>query len=228
MTPTGILSRARTVVTWTATTTLRNLPRTTPSIKRNNPYYYYIHSSPCSSSRTMSLPARDTTTTTSVPEAGTPSTSTPPRPDISPSPPNSSPQTHPAAAAAAPRVTIEAAPEPEPESTTTNPTASTTTTTTATTSSQAGKHPLPALPAPDEASPEEQKNTKVVEVNGAPVILDALGPMVVGRDGTLSRIANWAEMAEIERQNTLRILGKRNQLRLANLRGDKQQASSSS
>ncbi|KAK0651480.1 hypothetical protein B0T16DRAFT_386904 [Cercophora newfieldiana] len=77
-------------------------------------------------------------------------------------------------------------------------------------------HGLPALPAPgsgDEA-------TTVIEVNGAAVSLDSLGPMVIGRDGTVSRIANWAEMVDIERKNTLRILGKRNQLRLANLRGE--------
>ncbi|KAK3298006.1 uncharacterized protein B0H64DRAFT_393608 [Chaetomium fimeti] len=42
--------------------------------------------------------------------------------------------------------------------------------------------------------------------------------MVVNRDGTVSRIGNWHEMSGIERQNTLRILGKRNQLRLGNLR----------
>jgi hypothetical protein len=43
--------------------------------------------------------------------------------------------------------------------------------------------------------------------------LDHLGPLVVNKDGTLSRIGNWAEMSEIERQNTLRVLGKRNMLR---------------
>ena len=57
-----------------------------------------------------------------------------------------------------------------------------------------------------------------MHVNGQPVALDSLGPMVVNRDGTLARIANWHEMADIERENTLRILGKRNQLRLGNLR----------
>ncbi|KAK4451818.1 hypothetical protein QBC34DRAFT_399625 [Podospora aff. communis PSN243] len=49
--------------------------------------------------------------------------------------------------------------------------------------------------------------------------------MVIGRDGTVSRIANWNEMCDLERQNTLRILGKRNQLRLANLRGENSQES---
>jgi len=57
-----------------------------------------------------------------------------------------------------------------------------------------------------------------VQVNGQAVALDALGPMVVNRDGTVSRIANWPEMSAIERENTLRILCKRNQLRLGNLR----------
>jgi hypothetical protein len=45
------------------------------------------------------------------------------------------------------------------------------------------------------------------------VKLDALGPMVINSDGTLSRIHNWAEMTDAERERTLRILGKRNQLR---------------
>ncbi|KAK4460297.1 hypothetical protein QBC42DRAFT_272651 [Cladorrhinum samala] len=81
--------------------------------------------------------------------------------------------------------------------------------------------PQPLLPAPDSASAAQETDdaaTTTVQVNGAPVILDKLGPMVVGRDGTLSRIANWHEMSEFERENTLRILGKRNQLRLKNLR----------
>lgn len=47
-----------------------------------------------------------------------------------------------------------------------------------------------------------------------------MGPLVVNKDGTLSRISNWDKMAEIERQNTLRILGKRNQLRLDGLRAE--------
>ncbi|KAF2439337.1 hypothetical protein P171DRAFT_338229, partial [Karstenula rhodostoma CBS 690.94] len=50
------------------------------------------------------------------------------------------------------------------------------------------------------------------------VKLDHLGPMVVNRDGTLSRIGNWEQMTEMERRNTLRVLGKRNQLRLDTLR----------
>ncbi|KAK1723801.1 uncharacterized protein BDZ83DRAFT_753177 [Colletotrichum acutatum] len=52
--------------------------------------------------------------------------------------------------------------------------------------------------------------------------LDHLGPLVVNQDGTMSRISNWGEMTEIERRNTVRILSKRNQLRLAGLRGEKE------
>ncbi|KAK3988154.1 hypothetical protein QBC44DRAFT_329880 [Cladorrhinum sp. PSN332] len=84
---------------------------------------------------------------------------------------------------------------------------------------------LPTLPAPDvqqQQQPSLEATTTTLKVNGAPLALDALGPMVVGRDGTLSRIGNWAEMSEFERANTLRILGKGNQLRLANLREQEQ------
>ena len=48
--------------------------------------------------------------------------------------------------------------------------------------------------------------------------MDHLGPMVVNTDGTLSRITNWGNMAEIERINTLRIITKRNKERLEALR----------
>ncbi|KAJ6085904.1 hypothetical protein N7486_010185 [Penicillium sp. IBT 16267x] len=53
---------------------------------------------------------------------------------------------------------------------------------------------------------------------GSTVSLDHLGPMVVNVDGTLARIGNWEQMTDIERKNTLRILGKRNKQRLAALK----------
>lgn len=68
--------------------------------------------------------------------------------------------------------------------------------------------------------PEPNSDTTQLNVNGEGVKLDHLGPLVVNKDGSLSRIANWDKMAEIEKQNTLRILGKRNQLRLGNLKGE--------
>lgn len=64
------------------------------------------------------------------------------------------------------------------------------------------------LPAPSDA-----KGIKLA-VGEDGVKLDAMGPMVVNKDGTLSRIANWDKMADIEKQNTLRVLGKRNKQRL--------------
>ncbi|KAK0740599.1 hypothetical protein B0T18DRAFT_431882 [Schizothecium vesticola] len=80
---------------------------------------------------------------------------------------------------------------------------------------------LPALPAAPENSPGENA-PQILRVDGAAVVLDHLGPMVIGRDGTVSRIANWGEMAAVERENTLRVLGKRNQVRLAALRGEQE------
>ncbi|KAH9828130.1 Protein vip1 [Teratosphaeria destructans] len=69
--------------------------------------------------------------------------------------------------------------------------------------------PLP-LPAPS----EQDKTFDLDMSSGAATAsLDHLGPLVVNRDGTLSRIANWEQMTEGERRNTLRVLGKRNQLR---------------
>ncbi|KAF1925204.1 uncharacterized protein M421DRAFT_423997 [Didymella exigua CBS 183.55] len=66
--------------------------------------------------------------------------------------------------------------------------------------------------------PEPGSDATQLNVNGEGVRLDHLGPLVVNKDGSLSRIANWDKMAEIEKQNTLRILGKRNQLRLNGLK----------
>ncbi|KAM7199561.1 hypothetical protein V8F33_004372 [Rhypophila sp. PSN 637] len=92
----------------------------------------------------------------------------------------------------------------------------------------ANQAPLP-LPAPEDVSPaQDQERTRTVEVNGQAIALDHLGPTVVNRDGTLGRIANWPEMTPWERENTLRVLGKRNQLRLAGLRGEKPQSETES
>ncbi|KAJ9192156.1 hypothetical protein DTO021D3_5543 [Paecilomyces variotii] len=65
------------------------------------------------------------------------------------------------------------------------------------------------------ALPPAEEDTQKLDVSGSgsSVKLDHLGPLVVNRDGTLSRIANWDKMTEIEKKNTVRILGKRNQLR---------------
>ncbi|KAI2615117.1 hypothetical protein GGR54DRAFT_642618 [Hypoxylon sp. NC1633] len=83
-------------------------------------------------------------------------------------------------------------------------------------SASSDKTPLP-LPAPSQAG-----ETMQLPVGGEGVRLDHLGPLVVNENGTMSRIANWDKMAEIERQNTLRVLGKRNKMRLERLRANAQ------
>jgi hypothetical protein len=63
-----------------------------------------------------------------------------------------------------------------------------------------------------------------MSTGGSTVKLDHMGPLVVNKDGTLSRITNWTQMSDIERQNTLRILGKRNQARREALKGKQEES----
>ncbi|KAG0371056.1 hypothetical protein BC939DRAFT_500857 [Gamsiella multidivaricata] len=74
--------------------------------------------------------------------------------------------------------------------------------------------PVLTLPAPGDVS----ETINQLEVNGQDIKLDILGPVVVNEDGTMSRIDNWHEMAEIEKANVRRILLKRNAQRLTRLR----------
>ena len=69
---------------------------------------------------------------------------------------------------------------------------------------------LLALPAPEDASTSVTLDVST----GQPVVLDHLGPVVVNTDGTLSRIANWAELSEHEQKVSLRRIAKRNVERL--------------
>lgn len=48
--------------------------------------------------------------------------------------------------------------------------------------------------------------------------LDALGPVVVGVDGTLARIGNWSAMTPQEKERTQRLISERNNARLAALK----------
>ncbi|CEJ80009.1 hypothetical protein VHEMI00217 [[Torrubiella] hemipterigena] len=66
------------------------------------------------------------------------------------------------------------------------------------------------LPAPGEGTP----TTLDVSGEGTTVKLSDLGPIVVNVDGTIARISNWAQMADIERETTVRMIGKRNKQRL--------------
>jgi len=78
------------------------------------------------------------------------------------------------------------------------------------------------LPAPEEPHDPASNSTQKIDVSGqingddGSIRLDELGPMVVNSDGTLSRIANWQQMTEAERERTLRVLTARNKIRLAN------------
>lgn len=89
--------------------------------------------------------------------------------------------------------------------------------TSATSSTDANTLPKEQLALPE--APSHERTTHLDMSNGDTSIkLDHLGPMVINADGTMSRIANWQNMADIEKENTLRIIGKRNQVRLAALR----------
>ncbi|KAL4889712.1 hypothetical protein BDV59DRAFT_104846 [Aspergillus ambiguus] len=77
------------------------------------------------------------------------------------------------------------------------------------------EQPYLALPDADSADQTTQLD---VSAGGSTVKLDHLGPLVVNQDGTLSRIANWEQMTEIEKKNTLRVLGKRNKQRMEALK----------
>ncbi|PLB33997.1 uncharacterized protein BDW47DRAFT_112941 [Aspergillus candidus] len=74
------------------------------------------------------------------------------------------------------------------------------------------------LALPDASSTTSGTTKLDVSEGGSTVKLDHMGPLVVNQDGSLSRIANWDQMAEIEKKNTLRVLGKRNKARLEALK----------
>ena len=69
---------------------------------------------------------------------------------------------------------------------------------------------LPATPFSDNSTAGKLD----LAAGGQTVKLDALGPMVVNVDGSLSRISNWDKMTEMEQKSTMRVLGKRNKARL--------------
>mmetsp|Transcript_36448 Transcript_36448/g.60380 ORF Transcript_36448/g.60380 Transcript_36448/m.60380 type:complete len:142 (+) Transcript_36448:130-555(+) len=56
------------------------------------------------------------------------------------------------------------------------------------------------------------------ESDGTATKLDALGPIVVGKDGSMGLVSNWATMSEAERATAQRLISKRNEARLLRLR----------
>eukprot|EP01045_Picozoa_sp_COSAG04_P008118 COSAG04_NODE_442_length_14382_cov_72.823566_13_plen_315_part_00 len=78
------------------------------------------------------------------------------------------------------------------------------------------------LELPDAANVAEREDgVRVMDVDGTPVKLDRLGPIVVQKDGSLKRITNWQEMTEPEQQRTLKVVARRNKMRTGQLeKGD--------
>ncbi|KAI7851012.1 hypothetical protein BDC45DRAFT_446058 [Circinella umbellata] len=75
------------------------------------------------------------------------------------------------------------------------------------------------------ALPATAEETVQVDVNDT-YKLKELGPVVVNEDGSISRINNWHEMADIEKSNVNRILLKRNRQRLERLKKAEQDKNS--
>jgi hypothetical protein len=63
-------------------------------------------------------------------------------------------------------------------------------------------------------------------VNGGTIAMDAMGPVVVNDDGSLSRITNWGKLTEREREVTQRRIAKRNAERLERLRAKENERAS--
>ncbi|WFD19875.1 hypothetical protein MCAP1_002115 [Malassezia caprae] len=70
-----------------------------------------------------------------------------------------------------------------------------------------------ALPDAGTASSAQAAQLDVQASNS--IKFDTLGPIV-----TLSRVPNWQDMSDLEKERTIRVLSKRNQQRIAHLRGD--------
>ncbi|KAI0087693.1 hypothetical protein BDY19DRAFT_952666 [Irpex rosettiformis] len=71
-----------------------------------------------------------------------------------------------------------------------------------------------ALPPPETPKELVLSTHRKLDVSGEGETMkfDELGPMVVNSDGTLSRIANWQNMTEGERERTVKVLVARNKI----------------
>uniref|UniRef100_A0A7S2TNH2 Uncharacterized protein n=1 Tax=Lotharella oceanica TaxID=641309 RepID=A0A7S2TNH2_9EUKA len=79
------------------------------------------------------------------------------------------------------------------------------------------KKDLPSLPPPRQSS---SNDTKTFQIGEKIDLGDHMGPLVINEDGTSSYISNWKEMTQQERKNVIRVLGRRNRIRMANLTSD--------
>jgi hypothetical protein len=87
--------------------------------------------------------------------------------------------------------------------------------------------PEPVLPLPPSAplgteGAGGEGEVQTITVDGVGVKLDRLGPIIINTDGTMTRIANWTQMTEGERQTALRRIAKRNRERREQLRLQKE------
>ena len=70
---------------------------------------------------------------------------------------------------------------------------------------------LLGLPAGDGTSATE---THKLVLGESTSLYDKMGPLVINDDGSTRRIANWDVLTEKEKQNTLRVISRRNKVRL--------------
>jgi hypothetical protein len=74
-----------------------------------------------------------------------------------------------------------------------------------------------SLPSLSETSPRIENEIRTIVVDGAPLKIDKLGPVVVTPEGLLGSIENWNDLSEQDQVAVMRKIGKRNQERLAAL-----------
>lgn len=78
--------------------------------------------------------------------------------------------------------------------------------------------PPSVLPGQGEEATAGNAEVQTFTVDGMGIKLDKLGPIIVNTDWTLTRISNWGNMSEGERQTALRRIAKRNNERTEQLR----------
>lgn len=87
--------------------------------------------------------------------------------------------------------------------------------------------PIPSVPPKGDAGtsgaplklPSSLNEAQKLDLSsGARDLTEKLGPLVINKDGTTSRITNWHIMAREERERTARILAARNRQRMAKLK----------
>mmetsp|Transcript_16537 Transcript_16537/g.16644 ORF Transcript_16537/g.16644 Transcript_16537/m.16644 type:complete len:106 (-) Transcript_16537:195-512(-) len=54
--------------------------------------------------------------------------------------------------------------------------------------------------------------------------LNAMGPIIINSDGTMSRIPNWSSLSDIEKSKTFRLISARNKKRSEQLSGERSES----